>query len=62
MTYDAPAKKENIDEQVNILDEELARYPDVVGVASIDVDACSVQFGLATGERDTPRDRSGFGK
>lgn len=48
VTYNAPAKKENIDEQVNILDEELARYPDVVGVASIDVDACSVQFDLAT--------------
>lgn len=46
--YNAPAKKENIDEQVNILDEELARYPDVVGVASIDADACSVQFDLAT--------------
>lgn len=48
VTYNAPAKKENIDEQVNILDEELARYPDVVGVASIDADACSVQFDLAT--------------
>lgn len=48
VTYNAPAKKEDIDEQVNILDEELARYPDVVGVASIDANACSVQFDLAT--------------
>lgn len=48
VTYNAPAKTEDIDEQVNILDEELARYPDVVGVASIDEDACSVQFDLAT--------------
>ena len=28
--YNAPADSENIDEQVNILDEELARYPDAV--------------------------------
>lgn len=46
--YNAPAEKEDIDEQVNILDEELARYPDVVGIASIDEDACIVQFDLAT--------------
>lgn len=48
VTYNAPAETENIDEQVNILDEELARYPDVVGIASIDEDACTVQFDLAT--------------
>lgn len=48
VTYNAPSKTEDIDEQVNILDEELARYPDVVGIASIDADACSVQFDLAT--------------
>lgn len=46
--YNAPAKEEDIDEQVNILDEELARYPDVIGIASIDEDACTVQFDLAT--------------
>ncbi len=46
--YNAPIKEENIDEQVNILDEELARYPDVVGIASIDEDAYTVQFDLAT--------------
>lgn len=48
VTYNAPDKSEDIDEQVNILDEELARYPDVIGIASIDADACSVQFDLAT--------------
>lgn len=48
VTYNAPAKTEDIDEQVNILDEELARYPNVIGIASIDADACTVQFDLAT--------------
>lgn len=48
VTYNAPAKEEDIDEQVNILDEELARYPNVIGIASIDEDACTVQFDLAT--------------
>ncbi len=45
-TFNAP-DGENIDEQVNILDEELARYPDAVGIASIDEDACKVQFDAA---------------
>lgn len=48
VTYNAPAKQENIDEQVNILDEELSRYPDVIGIASVDADSCAVQFDLAT--------------
>lgn len=48
VTYNAPTDDENIDEQVNILDEELARYPDVVGIANVDEDACMVQFDLAT--------------
>ena len=48
VTYNAPAKSEDIDEQVNILDEELSRYPDAVGIASIDSASCSVQFDLAT--------------
>lgn len=48
VTYNAPSDAENIDEQVNILDEELSRYPDVVGIASVDEDACIVQFDLAT--------------
>lgn len=48
VTYNAPGAGEDIDEQVNILDEELARYPDALGIASIDEDACTVQFDLAT--------------
>lgn len=48
VTYNAPARTEDIDEQVNILDEELSRYPDVIGIASIDEEACTVQFDLAT--------------
>ena len=48
VTYNGPAKSEDIDEQVNILDEELSRYPDVIGIASIDEEACTVQFDLAT--------------
>lgn len=53
VTYNAPDSSEDIDEQVNILDEELARYPDALGIASIDADACTVQFDLAT-ENKTP--------
>lgn len=48
VTYNAPAKTENIDEQVNILDEELSRYPDVIGIASVDAESGAVQFDLAT--------------
>lgn len=48
VTYNGPAREEDIDEQVNILDEELSRYPDVIGIASIDEAACTVQFDLAT--------------
>ena len=32
---------------MNILDEELARYPDVIAVASVAEDASAVQFDLA---------------
>ncbi len=45
--FNAPADSEDIDEQVNILDEELARYPDVIAIASIDENASEVQFDLA---------------
>lgn len=46
--YNAPSGGEDIDEQVNILDEELARYPDAIAIASIDENASAVQFDLAT--------------
>lgn len=45
--FNAPADQEDIDEQVNILDEEMARYPDVIAIASIDENASEVQFDLA---------------
>ena len=47
--YNAPADEEDMNEQVNILDEELARYPDVIAIASIDEAASEVQFDLAAG-------------
>ena len=45
--YSAPDENDNIDQQVNILDEELARYPDVIAISSVDASARSVQFDLA---------------
>lgn len=45
--YSAPDENDNIDQQVNILDEELARYLDVIAISSVDASACSVQFDLA---------------
>lgn len=47
LTYSAPATEEDVDDQVNILDEELARYPAAVGIAAVDSSACEVQFDLA---------------
>lgn len=48
VNYSGSAKGENIEEQINILDEELARNPIAVGIAIIDSSACEVQFDLAT--------------
>lgn len=47
VVFNAPAEGEDIDEQVNILDEEMARYPNVIAIASIDENASAVQFDLA---------------
>jgi len=47
LTYSAPAAEDDVDDQVNILDEELARYPAAVGIAAVDAVACEVQFDLA---------------
>lgn len=47
LTYNAPSSKEKTGEQVNILDEELSRYPDVVVISTVDNNACLVQFDLA---------------
>lgn len=53
LTYNGPSEAENVDEQVNILDEELARYPVAVAISIVDTQACEVQFDLAT-ENDIP--------
>lgn len=53
ITYSAPAEPDDVDEQVNILDEELARYPDAMAIAIADAKACEVQFDLAA-ESDIP--------
>lgn len=53
VTYSAPGTPDNVDEQVNILDEELARYPAALGIAIADTKACEVQFDLAA-ESDIP--------
>lgn len=47
VTYNGPLEAESVDEQVNILDEELARYPVAVAIAITDANACEVQFDLA---------------
>lgn len=47
MTYNAPSDPTDVDEQVNILDEELSRYPTAIAIAPIDASACSIQFDLA---------------
>lgn len=47
VTYSGPAEEGNVDEQVNILDEELARYPVGVSISIADAKACGVQFDLA---------------
>ena len=47
LTFSAPNARDNVDEQVNILDEELARYPVAIGIAAADATAGFVQFDLA---------------
>ena len=48
LTYSAPETKDDVNEQVNLLDEELARYPVAIGIAAIDTTACTIQFDLAS--------------
>ena len=48
VTYNAPEGSEKVGEQVNILDEELSRYPDAIVISTVDSSACPVQFDLAT--------------
>ena len=48
LTYSAPSSRDDVNEQINILDEELARYPIAIGIAVIDTGACTLQFDLAS--------------
>lgn len=48
LTYSAPETRDDVNEQVNILDEELAIYPVAIGIAAIDTTACMIQFDLAS--------------
>lgn len=48
LTYSAPEIRDDVNEQINILDEELARYPIAIGIAAIDTTACTIQFDLAS--------------
>ncbi len=47
MTYIAPKDKDDVDELVSLLDEELDRYPIATVIALVDSAACFVQFDLA---------------
>ncbi len=47
VVYSGPSESGDVDEQVNILDEELARYPQAVGISVIDSQSGDVQFDLA---------------
>lgn len=53
LNYSGPSESDDVDEQVNILDEELARYPVAVGISVVYATACEVQFDLAA-ENDIP--------
>lgn len=53
LNYSGPSESDDVDEQVNILDEELARSPVAVGISVVDATACEVQFDLAA-ENDIP--------
>ena len=48
LTYSAPEVRDDVNEQVNILDEELARYPVAIGNAAIATTSCTIQFDLAS--------------
>lgn len=47
LIYSAPEVRDDVNEQVNLLDEELSRYPAAIGIATIDSSACTIQFDLA---------------
>lgn len=48
LSYISPEVRDDINEQVNLLDEELGRYPIAIAIAAIDTTACSIQFDSAS--------------
>ena len=53
LNYCGMVDGEDVEEQVNILDEEMARYPEALGISLTDEKACLTQFDLAA-ENDLP--------
>ncbi|MFV0363238.1 MAG: substrate-binding domain-containing protein [Suipraeoptans sp.] len=47
VVYSSPSNSD-IEQQINILDEELARYPVALAISPLDMKACEVQFDLAS--------------
>ena len=47
LSYIAPEVRDDVNEQVNLLDEELSRYPVAISIAAVDASACAIQFDLA---------------
>ena len=47
LSFCAPDIRDDVDEQISILDEELARYPIALCISAVDASACGVQFDLA---------------
>ena len=47
LTFSAPEIRDDVNEQINLLDEELDRAPIAIGIAAIDATACQIQFDLA---------------
>lgn len=48
VTYNAPADMDDVDQQVNLLDEELAREPVALAISIVDQKSCKVQFDMAS--------------
>ncbi len=47
LSFCAPDIRDDVNEQISILDEELARYPLAICISAVDASACAVQFDLA---------------
>lgn len=47
ITFNAPADADDVDQQVNLLDEELAREPAALAISIADEQSCKVQFDMA---------------